>query len=206
MNTNSSVQVSTLIQGLETGPDVYQNFTILILLYGPAIFLAKLSILLLYLELFAVNKQTRIMIAIGITLITSQCIATITGQAVLCVPKPGVSWEIGDATHNCMVIADLFGICMAAISLSSDLFVIYIPMPVVWGLQLPLRKKVGISVIFFTGVLWGLLLSCLYSSANEQHSACLASILALVYRIRQYQDKDNTWESSYTLMLVYVLT
>ena len=153
MNTNSVVQVSRLIRVLKNGPDIYQNFTILVILYGPAIFFAKLSVLLLYLELFAINKQTRIMVAIAITIITSQCIATITGQAVLCVPRPGVSWDIGDATHNCMVVADLYGIFMAAISLFSDLFIIYIPMPVVWRLQLPLRKKVGISVVFFTGVL-----------------------------------------------------
>lgn len=97
--------------------------------------------------------MARIMVAIALAIITSQCLATMIGNAVLCVPKPGVSWEIGDDTYNCMVVADLFSVIMGTVSVFSDLFVIYIPIPVVWQLQLPTRKRVGICLIFITGLL-----------------------------------------------------
>lgn len=38
-------------------------------------------------------------------------------------------------------------------------------------------------------------------SAEKEYSACLASILALVYRVKQYKRQDNTWNASYTYML-----
>ena len=135
----------------------YQNFTVLTILYAPVIFLAKLSVLLLYLELFSISKQTRIMVAIALAISISQCLATIIGNAILCVPKPGVIWMIGDNTHNCRVVADLYGVIMGAISVFSDFFVIWIPLPVIWQLHLPVRKRVGVSVIFITGILWVLL-------------------------------------------------
>ena len=93
------------------------------------------------------------MIALALAIISSQCLAQIIGNAVLCVPKPGVSWMVGDNTKACKVTADLFGVVMGAISVFSDLFVIYIPLPVVWQLRMSVRKKVGVSVIFLTGFL-----------------------------------------------------
>ncbi len=126
---------------------------VLSILYGPAIFLAKLSILLLYLELFRVKKQARITVAIGVTIITAQCLATIIGYSVLCVPKPGESWLMHTSTYKCRVTATLFGVGMGAISVFSDLYVILIPLPVVWKLQVATRKKVGVSIVFITGLL-----------------------------------------------------
>lgn len=33
------------------------------------------------------------------------------------------------------------------------------------------------------------------------NSAVLASVLNLVYRVKQYERQDNTWNASYTYML-----
>ena len=126
---------------------------VLSILYGPTIFLAKLAVLLLYLELFAVKPQARITVAIGLVIITAQCIANIIGYSVLCVPKPGDSWLLHTSTYQCRSVADLFGVIMAAISIFSDLYLICIPLPIIWGLQLARRKKVGVSVVFVTGLL-----------------------------------------------------
>ena len=93
------------------------------------------------------------MIAIAISIVTLQCLATTIGYAYLCAPKPGVSWEVGDATYNCTVVTNLFGVVMGVISVLSDLFIIFIPIPVIWQLQLVTRKKIGVSIIFLTGIL-----------------------------------------------------
>lgn len=126
---------------------------VLSILYGPTIFLAKLSVLLLYLELFRVQKQARITVAIGLTIITAQCLATIVGYSVLCVPKPGDSWLMHSSTYKCKVTGPLFGVVMGAISVFSDLYVIIIPLPVIWQLHVVTRKKVGVSIVFIMGLL-----------------------------------------------------
>ncbi|KAL2045338.1 hypothetical protein N7G274_002421 [Stereocaulon virgatum] len=161
-----------------------QNYMVLSIFYGSTIFLAKLSILLLYLEIFAIKKQARITVTIGLTIIAAQCLATIIGNSVLCVPKPGESWLRHTSTYKCKVTATLFGVFMGAVSVFSDIYVIYIPLPLIWQLHLATRKKVGVSLIFITGLF-----------------ALVASIIALIYRIRQYTEQDNTWYGGYTFML-----
>lgn len=126
---------------------------VLTLLYAPAIFLAKLSVLLLYLEIFKVNKQARFTVAIGLTIITAQCLMTIIGNCILCVPEPGDSWLIASSTEKCRVTATLYGVIISAMSVFSDLYVIVIPLPVIWQLHMARRKKIGVSVIFITGLL-----------------------------------------------------
>ena len=93
------------------------------------------------------------MITLGLTLITAQCVAQIIGAAITCVPKPGVPWLVADDTYRCRVTGDLFGVVMSSIAVFSDLFVIFIPLPVVWHLRMSVRKKIGVSVIFLTGLL-----------------------------------------------------
>ena len=116
-------------------------------------FLAKLSVLLLYLEIFKVNKQARITVAIGLTIITGQCLATIIGYPVLCVPKLGESWMIASSSQSCRVTGNIFGVSMGVLSVISDIYVIYIPLPIIWQLHMATQKKIGVSIIFITGFL-----------------------------------------------------
>lgn len=131
----------------------YQNLGALGMLYGPAIFFAKLAILLLYLELFQVDKTARITIALGLVIIVVQCLATIIGYPVLCVPKPGQSWLIRASSYSCNVTSNIFTVVIGVVSVFSDLFVIYIPLPIIWQLRLATRKKVSVSIVFITGFL-----------------------------------------------------
>ena len=93
------------------------------------------------------------MVYFALTINTLHCLGTVIGYGILCVPKPGVSWELADATYNCMVNADLLAVILGAISIFSDVFILCIPIPVVWNLHLPTKKKVGVSAIFTTGLL-----------------------------------------------------
>lgn len=42
-------------------------------------------------------------------------------------------------------------IILGVVNVVSDLYLIILPLPAVWSLQLPFRKKVGVSVMFLTG-------------------------------------------------------
>lgn len=161
-------------------------FTVLNILYGPVEFFSKLSVLLLYLRVFGVRKSTRLLTYIAIAINFVQCLISIIGYAITCVPKPGVSWEIAGATHKCMVTGALIGVVTAAISIFNDFFIIAIPIPAVWALQLATKRKVGITAIFLTGLL-----------------VCVTSILNLVYRVQMWRDAyhDNTWNSAISYML-----
>lgn len=71
---------------------------------------------------------------------------------VKCVRRPGQSWLEAASTDRCRstvnmnYIQGIFGIV-------SDIYIFVLPFPVLWGLQMTLRKKVGVSGIFFTGLL-----------------------------------------------------
>lgn len=154
MNTDFSVQVGRgSSTQLRECADTFKLWSVLAILYGPAIFLAKLSILLLYLEIFSIDRRGRITIFIAIGIIAAHCLADITGFSVLCVPTPGISWDTFDDSNNCKVVADALSIAMGSISVFSDLLIIYIPIPLVWKLQLSTRKKIGVTMIFVTGIL-----------------------------------------------------
>lgn len=132
----------------------YQNLIVLAILYGPAIFFAKLDVLLLYYQLFQIKKRARITIALGLAVIIVQCLATMIGYSVLCVPKPGQSWLIRTSGRSCSVTSNLFEVVLGVVSVFSDLFVIYIPLPIIWKLHLSTRKKISVSIVFITGLLW----------------------------------------------------
>ena len=164
-------------------------FTVLNILYGPVEFLSKLSVLLLYLRIFGVRKETRYLTYVAIAVNLAQCLIDIIGYAIVCVPTPGQSWELADATHRCEVTGDLLGVVTAAISIFNDFFIIAIPIPAVWALQLATKRKIGVSAIFATGLL-----------------VCVTSILNLVFRIRLWKNAyhDNTWNGAISYMLWYV--
>lgn len=108
---------------------------------------------MLYLRIFGVHRQTRILTYIAIAINMAQCLINIIGNAILCVPAPGQSWLLAAATSKCEVTADLLGVVTAAISIFNDFFIIAIPIPAVWSLQLATKRKIGVSAIFFTGLL-----------------------------------------------------
>jgi len=113
----------------------------------------KLSVLVLYLRIFSVRTQTRILTYIAIAINFTQCLISIIGYAIVCVPAPGQSWELADATPRCEVMGDLLGVITAAISIFNDFFIIAIPIPAVWSLQFATERKIGVCAIFFTGLL-----------------------------------------------------
>ena len=126
---------------------------IISIFYGPTIFLAKMTILLLYFEIFKVNKPTKIMIFIAMFVSAGQFLANTIGQSILCVPLPGESFISKDSGKACKETADLLGVCLSAVSVTTDFFILAIPIPCLWRLQLARWRKIGVTVIFITGIL-----------------------------------------------------
>lgn len=67
-------------------------------------------------------------------------------------PRKGESWALALLSSRCrdtIAMAYVQGI----FNIDSELYVLVLPLPVLWKLQLPLRKKVGVSAVFMTGLL-----------------------------------------------------
>lgn len=121
-------------------------------LYSLILFFAKLALFLLYYRLFAHNRWTRIAIYLGITLNGLFYVASVVAMMVLCIPRRGESWTSITYTTRCVhskAMNDVFGI----FGLLSDLYIFILPLPILFRLQMSLRKKLGITAIFLTGLM-----------------------------------------------------
>ena len=73
-------------------------------------------------------------------------------EAISCTPRSGETWLVAQMSRRCGRDLTL-GYVMAAFNVLSDFYLFAIPIPVVWKLQLPLRRKIGVSAVFMTGFL-----------------------------------------------------
>jgi hypothetical protein len=83
------------------------------------------------------------------------------------------------------VISGVFG-------LISDVYILIIPMPAVWKLNIRKEKKVGVYVIFSLEHCESASSVLVILKATDVTRACLASILTLGFRIRSYGSTDLT--------------
>ena len=78
--------------------------------------------------------------------------STFIAYAVLSIPKRGQSQLAAILSVDTAKDIPL-GITQGAINVASDFSIFCLPIPVVWKLQLPRKKKVGVLMIFMTGLL-----------------------------------------------------
>lgn len=120
--------------------------------YGPIVFCVKLSIFLLYLRIFAPNRKFRIYTYLGILWIFLLHAITTSLYAVFCAPRGQENWLTSYMSTRCRHDQKL-ALAASVFNLISDLYIICLPIPAVWKLQLPRKKKVGVLVVFMTGSL-----------------------------------------------------
>lgn len=114
--------------------------------------MAKFSLLLLYLKISRPNVGLRYCIYLSMTFFTVFYTGTFVAYAVLSIPKPGQSQLA--AIMSVDTARDIpLGITQGAVNVASDFYILCLPMPVVWKLQLPRGKKIGVLAIFMTGLL-----------------------------------------------------
>jgi hypothetical protein len=110
----------------------------------------RLSILLLYIELFAVSRFFH-WAAWGCTaLVCAFFVGSIATTLALCQPV-ALNWDKSITNGHCgdEGTAEL---AAAAFNVALDVVIVALPLPVVWKLRLPTHKKVGISITFGLGL------------------------------------------------------
>lgn len=118
-------------------------------------FFVKLSLFFLYLHLFGVSRRIRILVYVGIGSIFSvYTLATIL-VGYFCFPrsKLGNSWSEALADSNCVAQARIATYVVSAFGVTSDFYILGLPIPSILRLKLPRRKKVAVFALFMTGFL-----------------------------------------------------
>ena len=113
-------------------------------IYGPILFLTKLSILLQYLRLFVPTHKgkTYYLIQCNIWLNLLFYILFCLLSTLACIPRRKI-WEPSTPGH--CINEKLFLIITAAFNIVSDFSILLLPLGKIWRLQMPVRRKVGVS-------------------------------------------------------------
>ena len=117
--------------------------------YQATTFLIKLSILLLYLRIFAISQTMRYLIWGGIGLqvaVYAPTIALAVATEIVCPTDTTTTIGICNHTYQIEVFQGVF-------SFVTDFYVLVLPIRLVWNLQLSRRRKIGAMVLFATGLL-----------------------------------------------------
>lgn len=123
-------------------------------MYGPFIWFIKLSLFVLYLEIFGLLRWLRYSAYAGIFVTGSFYFACMVAFSVLCAPENGqtqLSYLSALASPKCARSRALV-LAQGIVNVVSDLYLIALPMPAIWSLQMPLKRKLGVAAMISTGL------------------------------------------------------
>ncbi|OTB04979.1 hypothetical protein M426DRAFT_22327 [Hypoxylon sp. CI-4A] len=134
--------------------DRYQAFKVT---YKTCINLTKSSILLLYLRIFGNTKWFRWACRFMLTCIVMYCIASVTATIFQCTP---ITKAFDKSMHGVCIDNGHFWYANAGFSISTDVIILTLPMPLVYALQIPRFQKAALIMVFAFGV-FVVITSCL---------------------------------------------
>ncbi|EEQ89378.2 uncharacterized protein BDCG_04498 [Blastomyces dermatitidis ER-3] len=143
-------------------------------IYGPAAFLTKASILLILTRVFAPYRKTVRFIYVYFGVLLAYYVPAIIVKVRICMPI-SYFWMGQDSEGSCLderaiILAD------AIISVVSDLTILVLPLLLTHSLQMSLKKKIRVIGILGAGGL-----------------ACASSIVRLVLIVQKGNAKDQTY-------------
>ncbi|KAL9593684.1 MAG: hypothetical protein Q9219_007439 [cf. Caloplaca sp. 3 TL-2023] len=135
-------------QGPRTITIGLKNFLASALTWAAATCFCKLSILFLYLELFPARKF-RYVVFVMIGFVAAFGIGLILTGLLICTPI-AFNWDKGLQGHCGSTVDE--EIYFTAVNMVIDGLIVFLPTPVVWRLQMPIKKKVMVSSMFSLGL------------------------------------------------------
>ncbi|KAI0146916.1 hypothetical protein GGR57DRAFT_506356 [Xylariaceae sp. FL1272] len=136
-------------------------------LYTIGAVLIKVSVLALCLRIFSPSRRAGYAIWLGIVFITSFYVALLVAQVYFFAPHTGDGgWGSPKNNKRSGYPARVINFAQGIVGVVSDFYVLGIPIVLVLKLYLPLRKRIGVSCIFITGLLFaelniGILCACM---------------------------------------------
>lgn len=135
--------------------ETWQYYNIAAIIYGVVIAAVKLSLLLQYLEIFMPIRNYDFMVVVTYIIIGSNLIfylACTFFEIFACTPRE-MFWNRLITNGHCFNM-DAINISSATINCISDFVILLLPQGVIWRLQITFRRKLGISAMFLTGLLY----------------------------------------------------
>ncbi|KAK6197108.1 hypothetical protein LQW54_010903 [Pestalotiopsis sp. IQ-011] len=159
-------------------------------IWSPAFFFPKAAILLLYQQLFAIQRTTRIAIYVGMAVTFLVYLSNIPLAAVYLAPRVGQSWEslilTLEANKTPMTTG---GVVQSTIATLIDFYIFILPLPIITRLQMPPARRFGLIAVFSTALL-----------------GVGASIVSVVVKIRLLKSTDVGWLTAITSMASLIET
>jgi hypothetical protein len=113
--------------------------------------LIKISLLLLWKRLFGSSKRFRMLCWVMIGLTVAWTLAFFFTTLFQCGTRWSLNWApIGVFLTECIESLDVLTV-FSATDILSDLIIIAMPVPLIWRLHLPTRKKVALNSVFLIG-------------------------------------------------------
>ncbi|KAF2178177.1 hypothetical protein K469DRAFT_731838 [Zopfia rhizophila CBS 207.26] len=145
----------------------------------PAIILAKFSILWFYLRIFRIKELMHYAVFAGIVWAALTYVPNMVVSAYFCAPHLGEPWDFNVGIY-CSTKGPLkWLVTSAAMSVVLDVYIFVLPIPIVMGLKLSQKKRLGILFIFTTAFF-----------------AVVCAVLTLVYRVKLLLSSDSMWLSA----------
>ncbi|MCJ1463343.1 hypothetical protein MMC07_001950 [Pseudocyphellaria aurata] len=145
------------------------------ILYGPLIFVTKLSILLLYLRVFIPSWKSKTFIFIHLLLWTNLSFYLVNTfiKVFECTPRSKI-WMPTTPGH-CVNI-DTLVLVAASVNVVSDFTLLILPVASVWNLQMGRKQKLGVSLVFAAGIF-----------------GCVSSVMRLIITVQNSNVEDRTF-------------
>lgn len=120
-------------------------------IYLLSLFGFKTSILVMYLRVFSVNKRFRYATWATMFFVCGYLFSNFWTQLFGCSPRS--KYWIPDTPGHCISYTKA-GLAYGSMNIASDLLIFTLPLPIVWRLQLPLKERLGVLLIFMSGLMY----------------------------------------------------
>lgn len=157
--------------------------------YKIVVALNKVSLVLLYMRIF-ISRSFKISAHIVLAVVISYGIAGVAATIFQCIPIAG-SWDKSvDAT---CINSDMFWVANAILNILTDVMVLALPIPSIFGLQLKRRERFMLCLIFLLGGLCVQLIIEIHR-LTASNSVTITSILRVTAVSDSLRNRaDLTW-------------
>lgn len=109
----------------------------------------KLSLLSFYTRLSS-GRAFLVLVYFAIFVVIGFGIGSVTAVLLQCLPLSAL-WDQKAAAHaHCIQLVDFY-YANAAINLTTDVFILLLPIHVLWGLHMPVRQRISLCALFGLG-------------------------------------------------------
>ncbi|KAK1492306.1 integral membrane protein [Colletotrichum abscissum] len=119
------------------------------IVYCPAAYFTKVTLLLLEARVFAVHERVSRGIKVFIVTLLICYIPIQILKTVICLPVSAF-WNPKTPNPRCLNQRKIF-IADLSLAIITDFFILVLPVPLLWGLRMPLRKKLKVAALLGAG-------------------------------------------------------